>query len=252
MEENYDDKVIGRNSVLELLKSGKDINKLYIQKGETHGSIKEIIAKAKERRIVIQEVEKNKLDAMIEKGVNHQGVIAVVPPFDYQTMDDILNYAAKKGEKPFIIMLDGIEDPHNLGSIIRTAECVGVHGIIIPKRRAAQVNATVSKTSVGAVNFVKIARVNNLNDTIRELKEKDIWIYGTYVEDGKEVYEYNKVKYDRGTCIVIGSEGEGISNLVKKNCDFAIKIPMVGNIESLNASVAAGVVMYEVYNQNHK
>ena len=176
MNEEYNDKVIGRNSVLELLKSRKDINKLYIQKGERHGSITEIIAKAKENKVIIQEVEKFKLDEMAE-GVNHQGVIAIVPPFEYASVDDILDYAKSKNEDPFIIMLDGIEDVHNLGSIIRTAECAGAHGIIIPKRRAAQVNATVYKTSAGAANYVKVARVNNLNDTIKYLKEQDVWIY---------------------------------------------------------------------------
>lgn len=249
MEENYDDKVVGRNSVLELLKAKKDINKLYVQKGEKNGSIREIIAKAKENKVVIQEVDKYKLDQMIDEGINHQGVIAIVPPFDYSTVDDILNLAKEKNELPFIVMLDGIEDTHNLGSIIRTAECSGVHGIIIPKRRAAQVNATVNKTSAGAASYVKVARVNNLNDTIKYLKENDVWIYGT---DMNAKNYYNQEKYDRGVCLVIGSEGFGISRLVKENCDFIIKIPMKGKINSLNASVSAGIVMYEVFNQREK
>jgi 23S rRNA (guanosine2251-2'-O)-methyltransferase len=243
VNEEYNDKVIGRNSVLELLKSRKDINKLYIQKGERHGSITEIIAKAKENKVIIQEVEKFKLDEMAE-GVNHQGAIAIVPPFEYASVDDILDYAKSKNEDPFIIMLDGIEDVHNLGSIIRTAECAGAHGIIIPKRRAAQVNATVYKTSAGAANYVKVARVNNLNDTIKYLKEQDVWIYGTDMEGTINYYEQN---YSGGVCLVIGSEGFGMDRLVKENCDFLLKIPMRGKINSLNASVSAGIVMYEIY-----
>ena len=182
------DYIEGRNSVLELLRSGKDINKLYIQKGEKHGSINDIITLAKERRIVIVEVDKQKLDQMSETH-NHQGVIANIPPYEYVDVEDILAYAKEKGEEPFIVMLDEIEDPHNLGSIIRTAECCGVHGVIIPKRRAASVNSTVSKTSAGAVEYMRIARVNNLNDTIRFLKENDVWIYGTEMEGA---VEYNQ------------------------------------------------------------
>lgn len=246
--ENYNDQIEGRNSVTEYLKSGKDINKLYIQKGDRHGSILEIIKLAKDRKVVIQEVEKTKLDQMSETH-NHQGVIAIVPPFDYCDVDDILEFAKSKNEKPFIMILDGIEDPHNLGSIIRTAECTGVHGIIIPKRRAAQVNSTVSKTSAGAVEYMRIARVNNLNDTIKFLQENDVWIYGTDMNGDKF---YNEEKYDSGVAIVIGSEGFGMSRLVKENCDFLIKIPMQGKINSLNASVSAGIVMYEVMNQRVK
>ena len=246
--QEYNDHVEGRNGVLELLKSGKDINKLFIQKGERHGSIIEIIALAKERKIIIEEIEKNKLEQMAETN-NPQGIIAIVPPFEYADMDDILELAKQKNEKPFIIILDGIEDVHNLGSIIRTAECAGVHGIIIPKRRAAAVNATVYKTSAGAVEHMKIARVNNINDTIRELKEKDVWIYGT---DMNAKSYYNEQKYDSGVAIVIGAEGFGMNRLVKENCDFLIKIPMKGKINSLNASVSAGIVMYEVMNQRKK
>ena len=243
-----EDIVIGRNSVLELIKSGKDINKLYIQKGDRHGSINEIISRARENRIVIKEVEKNKLDEMCENQ-NHQGVIATVPPFEYSDVDDILNLAKQKHEKPFIIILDEIEDPHNLGSIIRTAECVGAHGVIIPKRRSAEVNSTVNKTSAGAVQYVKIARVNNLNDTIKYLKENDVWIYGT--DAGAKSY-YNEQNYRGGVAIVIGSEGYGMNKLVAKNCDFLVKIPMKGKVNSLHASVSAGIMMYEVLNQRMK
>lgn len=248
MSEENIDQVEGRNAVRELLNSGRDINKIFIQKGERHGSILEIIAKAKERKLLIQEVDKNKLDQMAQSD-NHQGVIAIVLPYDYCDVDDILDYAKSKNENPFILILDGIEDPHNMGSIIRTAECCGVHGIIIPKRRSCSVNSTVNKTSAGAVEYMKIARVTNLNDTIKYLKENDVWIYGTDMNGSKY---YTDEKYNSGVGIVIGSEGYGMSDLVKKNCDFLIKIPMKGKINSLNASVSAGIVMYEVMNQRLK
>ena len=245
MEENYLDQIEGRNSVMELLESGKDINKIFIAKGEKHGSINKIIAKAKENKIVTVEIEKTKLYKMAQTE-NCQGVIAIVPPFDYCSVDDILNEAKSKKEKAFILILDGIEDPHNLGSIIRTAETAGVHGIIIPKRRAALVNSTVNKTSAGATNFMKIARVNNLNETIKYLKDNDVWIYGTDMETSKMYYDEDMTG---NVAIVIGSEGFGMSRLVKENCDFLIKIPMKGKITSLNASVSAGIVMYEVVKQ---
>ena len=177
---------------------------------------------------------------------NHQGVIAVVPPFDYCEVDDILEYAKTKGEKAFVLILDGIEDVHNLGSIIRTAEAAGVHGIIIPKRRAASVNAIVSKTSAGAVEYMKIARVNNLTETIKRLKDAGLWIIGT---DLQTDVAYDKQDYTGDIAIVIGSEGFGMSKLVKDNCDFLIKIPMKGKIQSLNASVSAGIVIYEALKQ---
>lgn len=245
MEENYLDQIEGRNSVMELLESGKDINKIYVAKGEKHGSINKIIAKAKENKIVTVEIEKTKLYKMAQTE-NCQGVIAIVPPFDYCSVDDILNEAKRKKEKAFILILDGIEDPHNLGSIIRTAETAGVHGIIIPKRRSALVNSTVNKTSAGATNFMKIARVNNLNETIKYLKDNDVWIYGTDMDTETIYYDEDMTE---NVAIVIGSEGFGMSRLVKENCDFLIKIPMKGKITSLNASVSAGIVMYEVVKQ---
>lgn len=245
MQESKNGQIEGRNSVIELLKSGKDINKLFLQKGNRQGSILEIIKMAREKKIVMSEVEKVKLDQMSTTH-NHQGVIAIVPPYEYCEVEDILEEANKRNEKPFIMILDGIEDEHNLGSIIRTAECTGVHGIIIPKRRSALVNATTSKTSAGAVEYMKVARVNNLTETIKYLKENDIWVYGTDM-DAKSYY--NEEKYNTGVAIVIGSEGFGMSRLVKENCDFLIKIPMKGKISSLNASVSAGIVMYEVLNQ---
>lgn len=244
-DDNLNDQVEGRNSVLELLETDRDINKIFIQKGEKHGSINKIISIAKEKKIVIVEVDKQKLNAMSQTD-NHQGVIAIVPPFNYCEVEDILNLAKERNEKPFILILDGIEDPHNLGSIIRTAETAGVHGVIIPKRRSASVNSTVYKVSQGAVEHVKIARVNNITDTINYVKENDIWVYGTDMDGEKYYYEENY----RGPCaIVIGSEGFGMGRLVKENCDVLIKIPMRGKITSLNASVSAGIAVYEVVKQ---
>ncbi len=241
-EKEYTDQIEGRNSVLELLESGKDINKIFIQQGEKHGSINKIIAKAKENKVIIVQTDKFKLDQMSQTK-NHQGVIAIVPPFEYSSVEEILEEARQKKEKPFILILDGIEDPHNLGSIIRTAETAGVHGIIIPKRRAVAVNSTVNKVSAGAVQHMKIARVNNITETIRYLKDNDIWICGTDMNTNKYYYEEN---FTIPIALVIGSEGYGISRLVKENCDFLVKIPMNGKITSLNASVSAGIVMYEV------
>ena len=244
-EEKYDDQIEGRNAVIELLESGKDINKIYIQAGEKHGSINKIIAMAKEQKVVVTEVDKSKIAAMAQTP-NPQGVIAIIPPFNYCEVDDILRYAARKGEDPFILILDGIEDPQNLGSIIRTAETAGVHGIIIPKRRAAAVNSTVSKVSAGAVQYVKIARVNNINETMEYLKREGIWVCGTDMEAEEYYYDSNLIG---PIAIVIGSEGFGISKLVKQNCDFLVKIPMKGMVTSLNASVSSGIVIYEVIRQ---
>ena len=241
----YADQIEGRNSVLELLESGKDINKIFVTKGEKHGSIHKIIAKARERKIIIVEKDKRQMEEMAQTQ-NYQGVIAIVPPFEYCEIEDILNEAKKRKEEPFVLILDGIEDPHNLGSIIRTAETAGVHGIIIPKRRACGVNSTVSKVSAGAVQHMKIARVNNINETIKFLKQNDIWICGT---DGQAKTYYYQQDFKMPVAIIIGSEGYGMSRLVKENCDFLVKIPMKGKITSLNASVSAGIVMYEVTKQ---
>ena len=249
LEENeYDDIVEGRNAVLELLDSDRDINKIFVQSGERHGSINKIIAIAKENKVVVTEVEKSKLDFM-SKTKNHHGVIAVVPPFNYCEVEDILEYAKSKNEDVFILILDGIEDPHNLGSIIRTAETAGVHGIIIPKRRTVTVNSTVAKVSAGAVEHMKIARVNNITDTIRKLKENGLWIIGT---DGSATTLYYNQDLKGDIAIVIGSEGFGMSRLVKENTDMLVKIPMKGKVTSLNASVSAGIVMYEAVKQRNK
>ena len=245
--DTFQDQIEGRNSVLELLETGKDINKIFIEKGEKHGSINKIIGIARDRKIVTVEVDKNKLNQMAQTE-NHQGVIAIVPPFDYCEVQDILDEAKIRGEQPFILILDGIEDPHNLGAIIRTAETAGVHGIIIPKRRACSVNSTVYKVASGAVEHMKIARVNNLNDEIKYLKENNVWIYGTAIEATKYYYEENLTG---SIALIIGNEGEGLSRLVRENCDVLLKIPMKGKISSLNASVSAGIVMYEAVKQRN-
>lgn len=244
-EKIFDDQIEGRNSVLELLESGKDINKIFITKGEKHGSINKIIAKAKENKIIIVEKERRKIEEMSQTQ-NCQGVIAIVPPYEYCEVEDILQYAKNKQEDAFILILDGIEDPHNLGSIIRTAETAGVHGIIIPKRRSASVNSTVNKVSAGAVEHMNIARVNNINDTIKYLKDNGLWICGTDMNTDKYYYEQD-LKGPLG--IVIGSEGFGMSRLVKENCDFIVKIPLKGKIASLNAAVSAGIIIYESVKQ---
>ena len=239
----YEDIVAGRNAVLELLKSDKDINKIYVERGEKHGSINEIVARAREARVVLVEVDSDKLNNMAD---NHQGVVAVVPPFNYCEVEDILDYAKEKNEDPFIIILDGIEDPHNFGSIIRTAETAGDHGIIIPKRRNVAVNSTVAKVSTGATAYVKVARVNNLNETIKKLKDSGLWVIGT---DGEADTLYYNQDLKGPLAIIIGSEGFGISKLVKENSDILIKIPMKGQITSLNAAVSTGIVIYEAVKQ---
>lgn len=245
--ELYSDQVEGRNAVIELLESGKDINKLYISKGDKTGSINKIIAMAKERKVVIVEKDKAQMEKMAQSD-NYQGVIAIVPPFEYCEVEDILNYAKEKEESPFILILDGIEDTHNLGAIIRTAETAGVHGIIIPKRRSASVNSTVSKVACGAVEYMKIARVNNIKDSINKLKEAGVWICGTAV-DAEDYYFNQDLKGPLG--IVIGNEGKGMSETVKKNCDFLVKIPVLGKVQSLNASVSTGIIVYEAVEQRN-
>ncbi len=240
-----EDIVFGRNSVIELLNSDRTINKLFIQKGENYGSIKKVIDLARGKKIVISEVHKSKLDEMTE-GQNHQGVVALTSPYKYCEIDDILNVAKERGENPFIIILDGIEDPHNLGAVIRTAECMGVHGIVIPKRRAVSVTNTVAKVAAGALEYMKIARVNNINDAIEELKENGVWVVGTDASGKDNLADIDMVG---SIAIVIGSEGEGMASLTRKRCDFLAKIPMKGKITSLNASVTCGMVIYEVARQ---
>lgn len=245
VEKRFDDQIEGRNSVLELLESGKDVNKIFVTRGEKHGSINKILGIAKERKIIVVEKDKKQMDEMAQEE-NYQGVIAIVPPFEYVEISDILEVAKERNEDPFVIVLDGIEDPHNLGSIIRTAETAGVHGVIIPKRRAVSVNSTVNKASAGAVEHMKIARVTNISDAIEELKQAGLWVCGTAVDTNK--YYYNQ-DLTGPLAIVIGNEGKGIGEKVKKNCDFLVKIPMKGKVQSLNASVSTGIVVYEAVKQ---
>lgn len=239
------DKIEGRNPVTEALKSGRNIDKIYVKKGDRHGSIIPIIRMAKEKGIQISEADARKLDEMSETGA-HQGVIAVCAAAEYKTVDDILRIAEEKGEPPFIIILDKIADPRNLGSIIRTANCAGVHGIIISKHDSASLTATCAKASAGAVEYTPVARVASLAKTIDDLKKKNIWVTGADASGDKELFDAD---LKGAVAIVIGSEGEGISRLVLEKCDFKVKIPMRGNVNSLNASIAASLFIYEAVRQ---
>lgn len=238
-------KVEGRNAVIELLKSDRTVNKIMVARGDRQGSINEILKLAKQNRIIVTEVDRNKLDTLSETK-HHQGVIAFVAPIEYKDVDYILNVAKERGEEPFILIADEIEDPHNLGALIRSAEVAGCHGVIIPKRRAVAVTEVVSKVSVGATEYMPIARVNNINDTIRELKDKGVWIVGT---DGSADTIYYKQDLTGPIAIVVGSEGRGMNKLTMKNCDFLVKIPMMRKITSLNASVSGGIVLFEALKQ---
>lgn len=238
--------IYGKNPVTEAIVSGKTINKIYVSK--TSKDLYDIIKLAKNKRIVVVESDKSKLDKMVEHK-NSQGIVASITDYEYFEVDDILNEANKRGEPPFVIILDKIEDPHNLGAIIRTAECLGVHGIIIQKRNACQVTDTVEKVAAGATSFVKISRVTNITETLKYLKEKGLWIYGLDMEGAEDIYD---TKFDGAIGIVVGNEGSGISRLVKENCDFMVKIPMTGNINSLNASVSTAISIYEVVRQKNK
>lgn len=240
-EENENNYIVGRNAVLEAIRSGMQLEFVMIQKGELQGSISQIIALCKQKGIVIKEAQAGKLSELSD-GVNHQGVVALASAVTYKSVDDILKIAEQRGEPPFIIIADGIEDPHNLGAIIRTAEASGVHGVIIPKRRSVGANATVYKTSAGALSHMAVARVTNLTETIKELKEKGVWIYGA--EAGGE--DYRSVNFDGAAALVIGSEGRGISKLVLEQCDVVVSLFMRGQVNSLNASVAGGILMYEI------
>lgn len=244
-EETRENIVEGRNAVIEALKGDITIEQIFVAKGDTMGSITVVMALAKEKGIVVKEVDRKKLDKMSSTGA-HQGVIAEVTPFKYCDVDDIIKYAKSKGEQLFIAILDEIEDPHNFGSIIRTAEVCGVHGIIIPKRRNVGVTPTVFKSSAGAAAYMKIAKVTNINSAIDELKEKGIWIYGADMSGKSCCFDVN---FDGPCAIVIGSEGRGISKLTKEKCDMLVTIPMRGRVSSLNASVAGGILMYEVLKQ---
>lgn len=239
-----EDKIIGRNPVMEALRSGREIEKIFIKKGGAEGSIVSIIKKARALGITITEVDKQKLDYMSEGG-SHQGIVALAAVHEYVSVNDILKLAEEKGKPPFVIICDKITDPHNLGSIIRTANCVGADGVIIPKRNSVGLNSVVDKTSAGALEYTPVARVTNIARTIDELKEKGLWIAAADM-DGKAMYD---IDLKGAIGLVIGSEGEGISRLVRDKCDFIASIPMHGKISSLNASVAAAVMMYEILRQ---
>lgn len=234
----------GRNAVMEAFRSGKTIDRLFILEGSQDGPIKSILREARKTNCVISFVKKERLDQLSATG-KHQGVIAYAAAYEYAEVDDILNLAREKNEPPFVIILDCIEDPHNLGAIIRTAHQAGAHGVIIPKRRAVGLTATVAKVSAGALNYLPVAKVTNLAATIDELKEKGLWFVCADM-DGELMYKLN-LKGPIG--LVIGSEGEGVSRLVKEKCDFVAKIPMFGKVDSLNASVAAGIMAYEIVRQ---
>lgn len=247
-EEIREDIIEGRNAVIEALKSDKTIEKIMIAKGELEGSVKIIISLAKEKGIVINEIDRKKLDS-ISQTKSHQGVIAFTTPYQYCAVEDIIRYAKEKGEDPFIVILDELEDPHNFGSILRTAEVCGAHGVIIPKRRNVGVTPTVYKTSAGAAEHMKISKVTNINNVIDKLKEKGIWIYGADMCGNDYCFDAN---LSGSIALVIGSEGRGISKLTKSKCDVLVKIPMLGKITSLNASVAGGILMYEILKQRMK
>lgn len=238
------DLVVGRNAVLEALKTKQQIDLLYTTANNTGGSINRILALAREARIVIKTVAPQKLDAMSD-GTAHQGVVAVMSVCEYAELEDILAIAADKGEAPFLVLCDEIEDPHNLGAILRTAEAVGVHGVIIPKRRSATLNQTVYKTSAGAAAVVPVCRVSNLKQTMDKLKKQGVWMYAADM-DGTP---WCQVDYNGGVCMIVGSEGRGINRILKEDADFVVSLPMQGQINSLNASVATGVVLYEISRQ---
>lgn len=235
----------GRNPVIEALRSDAQIDTILINKEAAKGSLNKIFELAKAKNILIKNVDKALLDRLSENK-KHQGIIAEAMEYEYKEIDDIFNYAKVKNEKPFIVILDEITDVHNLGSIIRSAECLGAHGVIIPKRRAAQINGVVAKSSAGAIEYLPVCRVTNISETLEALKEKGLWIYGADMDGEKYIYEE---KFDVPVGLVIGSEGSGIGRLVKEKCDILIKIPMKGRINSLNASNAASIIIYEIIKQ---
>lgn len=239
--DNRGDIIFGRNPVSEAIRSGRAIDSLLIAKGAKAGAIVGILAKAKERNIRIKEVDPKKLDYMCSGGT-HQGIAAVAAVCEYKELEDIFSLASSKGEAPFIIILDEIEDPHNLGAIIRTAECAGAHGIIIPNRRSAGLSFTVGKTAAGAVEYVPVVRVPNIPSVIETLKERGLWIFGADM-NGED---YRRCNFDGAVALVIGNEGKGIGRLVREKCDVIVSLPMKGKINSLNASVAAGILMYKI------
>ena len=244
-EDGADGLIEGRNAVTEALRSGTAIDKVYIAKGDTDNTLGYIAAAARDRGVVVVECDRRKLDAM-SRTHSHQGVIAVAAVREYASVDDILSAARDKGEAPLIVVCDELSDPHNLGAVIRTAECAGAHGVIIPKRRSAGLTAVVAKTSAGAVSYLPVARVPNLTACLKELKEEGVWVYGTAADGATPLYQAD---LKGPAAIVIGSEGDGMSRLVREQCDFLVSIPMRGQLNSLNASAAAAIVLYEAVRQ---
>ena len=243
--EEVEGQIEGRNALTEALKSGRTIDKVFVADGDTDRALQRLAAQAKEAGAVIVPVDRRKLDAMSTTRA-HQGVIALVAAHDYYTIDDILEEAASRGENALIVICDELSAPHNLGAIMRSAECAGAHGVVIPKRRSVGLTATVAKASAGAVEYMKVARVTNINNAINELKEKGVWVFGTAAEGSIPMY---KADLTGPTAIVIGNEGDGMSQLVRKNCDVMVHIPMKGRITSLNASAAASILLYEAVRQ---
>lgn len=241
----YEDIIEGRNAVLAALKSGRQIDKIYIRRGDNKGSMVPLLAVARERGIQVVETDKQKLDSMSETGA-HQGVIARIPPYEYKSVDDILEIAQKKGEPPFIVILDHLEDPHNLGSVIRSANCAGVHGVIISKHDGVTLTASAVKASAGAASFTPVARVNNIAQTVEYLKSKNIWVTGADAGGERSIYDAD---LKGAVALVIGGEDKGISRLTASKCDFLVNIPMKGDVNSLNASVAAALMIYEAMKQ---
>ena len=240
-----EDVLIGGNAVIEALRSERGINKILLAEGDRAGSVKEILSLARERGIVVQSVNRSKLEALAG-GMRHQGVLAYVSPVAYAELEDILKRAAEKEEPPFLLLLDELEDPHNLGALLRTADAAGVHGVLIPKRRSVPLNATVAKTSAGAVEYVPVARIGNISQTLRELKQKGMGVAGADMGGEQAYYEADLTG---PLVLVIGSEGHGMSRLTREQCDFVVRMPMAGRINSLNASVAGSILMYEVMRQ---
>ena len=243
--EEVEGQLEGRNAITEALKNGRTIDKVFVADGDTDRGLQRLAAQAKEAGAVVVPVDRRKLDAMSTTRA-HQGIIALAAAHEYATIDDILEEAASRGEAPLIVICDELSDPHNLGAILRSAECAGAHGIIIPKRRSVGLTATAAKASAGAVEYMKVARVTNINNAIAELKEKGVWIYGTAAEGSIPMY---KADLTGPAAIVIGNEGDGLSPLVRKNCDVMLSIPMKGRISSLNASAAASILLYEAVRQ---
>jgi len=241
-QKRFEDYIAGRNAVTEALKSGRPLDSVLIARGDRQGSIGPIMAKCRQLNIPIKEVDSRKLDNMAQ---NHQGVIAVAACKEYASIDDLFALAAERGESPFFIVCDELEDPHNLGAILRTAEAAGAHGVIVPRRRAAGLTSTVYKASAGAVEYVPVARVANITETLKDLKKRGVWVYGLDM-DGET---WCQTDLTGATALVVGSEGRGISRLVKEQCDFILSLPMAGQINSLNASVACGIVLYEAARQ---